>query len=626
MKKLAHQIVFVLLLFLMVGSNLNAQILLKEVSLKRQIENSSLVVEGKVLSKKSFWGNDGIIYTANTIGVYKVFKGELLKTIAVITSGGMVGLRGLNVSNSLKLREGDIGVFMLQETIKMNSSAKKFINKQFKSYGGVQGFYKYNIYEDVASNPFNAKKGISNIFYNEIIKLTKEPYKEIVKYDVSSITSKTKQSKQIQAPTAITFSPTIIRAGTKSTITITLAGGASGNFGTIQGKVSFSDADLGEGGNYIDALDSQVTSWSSTSITVEVPSSAGTGKIRVINSDTSDIVSTTDLTVIYSEINVEYDSGAGLKAYQLQHVNDNGSGGYTWEMQTDFFNDTEHVGAKAAFLRAFNNWVCNTGINWTIKSTPTTVDVIGIADSVAPFDGELDPDTTNIIRFDNGDELSADNLGVCYSWYRGCPSDATFNWYVYKLDIVFNDDINSPDTPDNESWNFSTTPPSTSEYDFESVALHELGHGHQLGHVIDTNDVMNYDLLDEEEQRVLGSGNITAATTIQSRSTTTNPCPSLGTSLMTNHPCYLSVEEEELKDAVSIYPNPSKGSFNVKNTSLINLEKVVIYDISGRLISEYNMTNSSRIKTINLVGVSKGMYFINIHSKRGRITKKLILE
>ena len=95
---------------------------------------------------------------------------------------------------------------------------------------------------------------------------------------------------------------------------------------------------------------------------------------------------------------------------------------------------------------------------------------------------------------------------------------------------------------------------------------------------------------------------------------------------MTNHPCYLSVEEEELKDALSIYPNPSKGSFNIKNTSLINLEKVVIYDISGRLISEYDMTNSSRIKTINLVGVSKGMYFINIQSKRGRITKKLILE
>ncbi len=95
---------------------------------------------------------------------------------------------------------------------------------------------------------------------------------------------------------------------------------------------------------------------------------------------------------------------------------------------------------------------------------------------------------------------------------------------------------------------------------------------------------------------------------------------------MQNAACPLSIEEEELKEAISIYPNPTKGMFNIKNSSLLSLDKVVIYDIRGRLISEYDMRNSARIKTINLYGASKGMYFVNIHSERAMITKKLVLD
>src|SRR5690606_28841390 len=96
--------------------------------------------------------------------------------------------------------------------------------------------------------------------------------------------------------------------------------------------------------------------------------------------------------------------------------------------------------------------------------------------------------------------------------------------------------------------------------------------------------------------------------------------------VMTNHPCYLSVEEEALNAAINIYPNPTKGQFNIQNTSLINLEKAVIYDVSGRLISKVDMFNTPRIKTINLNGASRGMYFVSIYSDKAMITKKIILE
>jgi hypothetical protein len=141
--------------------------------------------------------------------------------------------------------------------------------------------------------------------------------------------------------------------------------------------------------------------------------------------------------------------------------------------------------------------------------------------------------------------------------------------------------------------------------------------------VIDGDDVMNYALQFALDRRVLGTSNITVASAIQTRSTTAQIC---GQPVMTNHPCYLSVEEAALNEAINIYPNPTKGQFNVQNTSLINLEKVVVYDVSGRLILKTDMLNAPRIKTVNLLGASRGMYFVSIYSDKAMITKKIILE
>ena len=605
MKKRHNQITLILLLFAISLSNLYAQILLKEVPLKQQIEKSSLVVEGIVISKKSFWDADNKnIYTSNIIEVYKVFKGEPLETIEVITKGGTVGLSAEIVTPSLKLNYGDIGVLMLYDSnVKLNLQSKSS-KKQFKSYGSSQGFYKYNLYDNTAVNPFNKKQGITSDFYNEIISLTGSNFVEIKVANLVNKQSKSSKSTLL-VPGSITFTPTTVTAGTKTILTINGTG-----FGSLIGKVSFFNGDDG-GATFIDALSSQIKTWNNTQITVEVPSEAGTGKIRVTDSDNVSTPSVGTLTVIYSEINVIYDaddftdSGGNNgpllpNAYRTQHINDNTAGGYTWQMYTGFDGNTN---AKAAFLRAFDTWRCGTGINWVTGTPTSTV-------NVAAFDG------TNVIRFDIGSELETGVLGQCSFYFNGCSLGTTFNWYVSELDIVFND---------SENWNYSPVTNSTklNQFDFETVALHELGHGHQLGHVIDTFDVMHYAISNSEEQRVLGPSNITCASDIQKRSTTTAVCGQL---VMTNHPCYLSIDEEELKEAISIYPNPAKGIFNIKNSSLLSLDKVVIYDIRGRLISEYDMRNSARIKTINLIGVSKGMYFVNIHSEKTMITKKLVLD
>ncbi len=301
MKFFFRHIVLVLCLLAFSGGNLFGQILLKETSLEKQIANSSLVIEGKVLSKRSFWDLENKnIYTANTVEVYKVFKGEPLETIEIITEGGTVGLSAQIVTPSLKLRINDMGIFMLYGN---NISLKqKSAKKQFKTYGSLQGFYKYNLTKDEAVNPFNKKQGISSAFYGEIMTITKGDFVE-----VKNISLESKQStanKSSLAPGGISFSPTTTSAGTKSDLTI--SGTGFGNAPGTLGKVSFSNADDG-GATFISALSTQIKTWSNTQITVEVPSDAGTGIIEVTDGAGVSATSVAELTVTYSEINVVAD-------------------------------------------------------------------------------------------------------------------------------------------------------------------------------------------------------------------------------------------------------------------------------------------------------------------------------
>src|SRR5690349_9768126 len=83
------------------------------VSLDKKIQSSSLIVEGRVASKQSFWNaSHTMIFTNNKIEIYKVFKGSLQKDyIEVMTQGGTVGGESYGVSDLLSLSNNEIGVF-----------------------------------------------------------------------------------------------------------------------------------------------------------------------------------------------------------------------------------------------------------------------------------------------------------------------------------------------------------------------------------------------------------------------------------------------------------------------------------------------------------------------------------
>ncbi len=605
-KQLSIKLLITLLCVISCTSFAFAQKFVKKITLKQKIEKSSLVIEGRVVAKQSFWDDHNkLIYTANTVEVYSVFKGEVAKTVEVITVGGTVGLTALMTSNAVKLNKGDVGVFTLKNST-VNSNEKGVLtHSKFDLYSGQQGFYKYDLNKDLVVTSFGKKKGIKSDFYEEI-----RQYAQAKVIKVKAISSRNEVSKGNIAKSALvlgieSFSPTTAMGGVKMELTIT-----GTDFGDEKGKVGFANANDG-GATFVDALDTQVVSWTNTQVVVEVPSGAGTGKIRITNADGSGVVESANiLTISYSEVNVNYAPETTPEtpevAYQVRHADIDGDGGYTWEMFTDFFNDSDFPGAKAAYERAFNNWVCETGVNWSISDSPTTVDEVA-------FESKDGGDPVNVIRFDNG-SLSDETLGTCFYWFKGCSIANTISWYVAELDIVFNsEDI---------LWNLGPDPTSGGAFDFESVALHELGHGHMLAHVIDPNNSMHYANTPNADKRVIESNNSNAAKGVQDRSTGSSVC---GVPAMSDASCPLSVPEEEFANNISIYPNPTNGVFYIKNRSLINIDRIAIFDITGKLVLDQDFSTSSDI-TINLEGYAKGMYFIDLLSDENVITSKLLLD
>jgi hypothetical protein len=262
------------------------------------------------------------------------------------------------------------------------------------------------------------------------------------------------------------FSPQSISSGTRSSLTITGLGFGTGPAGA-QKYVEFPNADDG-GMSYISPELSEYVSWSDNQIVVYVPSDAGTGPFRVVT-DGNTVTSSTNLTVTFSIIN----SGVAKR-----HVNKNGSGGYTFQLENAFNALTP---AKNAFVKSLAAWTCQTGINWTIGAN-TAVDQSG-------------RDGTNVVRFDSGNELPAGVLGVAITYSQSCGND---NWEIVETDLVFDKERN---------WYYDNAQPGPSQSDFQSVALHELGHAHNLGHVIDPADMMNFSISGGTTRRVLSASN-----------------------------------------------------------------------------------------------------------------------
>ena len=82
--------------------------------------------------------------------------------------------------------------------------------------------------------------------------------------------------------------------------------------------------------------------------------------------------------------------------------------------------------------------------------------------------------------------------------------------------------------------------------------------------------------------------------------------------------CILSVSEEFLSDAISIYPNPVSDVLLISISEGITFEKAVLFSVLGQRLMETKATS------INVTNYTSGIYFVTILTNEGRITKRIL--
>ena len=208
-----------------------------EVSFSNKVQQSTLIVEAKVIQKQASWNDAHTrIYTANELEIYKVFKGQLPSmNCQIITQGGIVGNDKHEVHPSLQLSLGDVGVFFLQESTANLTEINGF---KLSSIASHQGFYRYDDISGRAISPFDYNQ-LVNQLHTAIQAQTNQVFTQNIPFTFETL----QFPESGLVPVITSVSPSTINAGVGDTLTITGTG-----FDTLNpttSKVQFLDAAYG---------------------------------------------------------------------------------------------------------------------------------------------------------------------------------------------------------------------------------------------------------------------------------------------------------------------------------------------------------------------------------------------
>ncbi|GAA4497736.1 hypothetical protein GCM10023172_13170 [Hymenobacter ginsengisoli] len=476
--------------------------MLAPVPLSQRSQQATLVVEARVASQQVA-DLGGHLVTRNTLEVFKVFRGQLpAGPLSLLTQGGTLGLRREDVSGALQLLTGQQGIFFLE--------ADPSQPGERRAYAGPQGFIRYDLADLTASEPFGRYASIGQALYEAVQAGAGTTYRTVAANSALTTATQRRSLRAAAGPlaTAIpaisSFSPSAVTAGT-STANRSSADGVltinGSGFNATQGTgyVEFRNADDG-GATYIRPVAGAYLLWSDTQIQVQVPSAsntAGTGTVRVTNSDANTAASASPLTVTYALTSVSSSFTGTAQPYSVRlagtsetdNVASNPTG-YLLHYTTSTTAGTQvPAAARTSFETALASWHCQAGANRSLgaDASPTAAAADGV----------------NLVAFGS---LSTGVLGVTNSYYQGCYVGSAVNWDLIETDYTFTNAAAI-------NWYYGSGTPAPTDYDFQSVALHELGHGILLSHIISSTGVMNYSISNGQTKRTLDANTDLAAAT-----------------------------------------------------------------------------------------------------------------
>lgn len=401
------------------------------------------------------------------------------------------------------------------------------------------------------------------------------------------------------------FYPKEVAGGIKDTLTIKgFQFGANRDSGNIYFK-NANDGGLTE--IFLDSLDYIL--WSDTLIKIHVPSfdsafvagtaytnqPAGTGFFRVVNNVGETDSSNTELKIKFSVAN-----NSQKKTYII-------SPRAIFNKKITFHCSNEvanYAGGamKAVIKKALKDWTCLTGIDWELGADTLYTDSIAKIDSLC------------IITFAN---LNSNVIATALGIKGTCQIQGEAVAVYYEMDIEI--DTNNLFFIDT----IGTSIPS-GYLDFYSIILHELGHSHNLRHVIGSNKIMHYAISPGQIKRDLENdyscdegGNWVIDYSTDIVNNPINNCGLENINANPNTPCsHLSVENIDGDNINTlIYPNPFTGNVNIEITSFKTSTTIVqLFDLNGRQIlrKEFQINQGLSTVPIETIGLSNGIYLMTI--------------
>jgi hypothetical protein len=362
-------------------------------------------------------------------------------------------------------------------------------------------------------------------------------------------------------------------------------------------------------------ISGSIICWTDTLIKVRVPSVsnfapdssdigkyAGTGRIQVFNSESfTSGISPEPITVRFSAKNKFTKFSENPPSISLKHTlrEANNNGGITLTLGATLSAD---INAKARFLSALNTWKCATKVNFDTDATfPNTSSNVCLIDIGTVPNGVLGSTQESTFR--------CKTIGSNGNFVRSAQA---------KFKMLFSDSI--PQYKGLDSLGIGLN-----EFDFESTALHEIGHAHGLNHTNQINDVMFWsgttglngikrNLRPNDHE---GGLYIMGISKISYPGTNCNFFPMIDDDLTTSN-CLTPINEIPIRNSFSIFPNPIQDQVIVKPSSIweINQSKIstiYIRNIMGDLlISKSINIIPSKEYLIDTSSLKSGIYIITI--------------
>ncbi|PZE15669.1 hypothetical protein DNU06_16820 [Putridiphycobacter roseus] len=294
--------------------------------------------------------------------------------------------------------------------------------------------------------------------------------------------------------------------------------------------------------------------------------------------------------------------------YLAPHTSFNGT--YTFHCDTAVAN-YKNGAMKAVIRKALEDWTCLTGIDWKMGTDTAFTNTVSGIDSVC------------IIRFSVPTDSMASNTvaSASLTHLNYSPAGTPLLSFGKEIDIKLNS---------NFDFFCDTTglPVPSNQRDLYTAILHELGHGHGLNHVIDTDAIMHFQYSGVKNDLVNDLSANDGGDYIMFRSTLLTSAQLLtkGSSKINYVTCATNgiFEIENGKLDALVYPNPFNNEVNIQlNIDWHTNVTVNLYNVNKQLIKtrDYTVSNGANLLIIETEGLPKGIYVLNLSTPEAQIFK-----